>query len=49
MPLTTVVRRVKARGENPTPFAFTRNTLCNKRLQRILTRVYAVKSSRTTF
>ena len=28
--LATAVRRVKARGENPIPFAFTHNTLCDR-------------------
>ena len=46
--LATAARRVKARGENPTPFAFTHNTLCNRWLQRILTRVYAVNPSHAT-
>ena len=30
MSLATAVRRVKARGENATPFAFTHNTLCDR-------------------
>jgi len=46
--LATAVRRVKARGENSTPFTFTRNTLCYKWLQRILTRVCVVNPSPTT-
>ena len=30
MPLATAARRVKARGEKFTPFAFTHNTLCDR-------------------
>ena len=49
MPLATAARRVKARGEKSTPFAFTRNTLCNKRLQRILTRICKTNPSPAIF
>ena len=46
--LATAVRRVKARGENSTPFSFTHNTLCDRRLQRILTCVCTVNPSHAT-
>ena len=48
MSLATAVRRVKARGENATPLAFTHNTLCDRWLQRILTRVCVVNPSHAT-
>ena len=48
MSLATAARRVKARGENSTPFAFTHNALCDRRLQRILTRVCVVNPSHAT-
>jgi hypothetical protein len=48
MPFATAARRVKARGENLTSLIFTRNTLCNKRLQRYLTRVCVVNPSPAT-
>lgn len=46
LPRDTTARRVKAASRKAHPLAFTRNTLCTKFLQRILTRIHEVTSSR---
>ena len=45
LPRDTTARRVKAASRKAHPLAFTRNTLCTKFLQRILTRIHEVISS----